>query len=573
MRKVLFLLLLCVFLQFHNLGKSALFEPDEGRNAEIAREILVTNDWVTPHYNFVTRLDKPIFFYWWVALSYKLFGISEWSARLPSALFGLGCIFLTYYWARTFLGVWEALWGALILATSVEFYVLSRTVILDMALTFFMTLSLCGFYWGTGMKHGGKRRGYYLLMYGASAAATLTKGPVGIILPGMIIFFYLFCTGKWFLLREMNLGLGIALFLTIVMPWYAWAELKNQGYLRYFLLEENLLRFLTPSFNRNHSWYYLLSSLLIGFLPWSLSIAVLVEDIWNGTLDDKTLFLLLWIVLPLFLFSFSSSKLPHYILSVYPPLSILVGKSLAGIIKHRSAERSWTLSLPWIAPAFALLIVAIGLLSHDLLPDHVQGTILRLSPDISYQHVLTLLVLFLILAMAKWSAMWHRLEGLYFSYCSGIVFFFLFVQQILPTVSVSRSSKQLAERAAPWIHSDEQVVIYDAYFPSLPFYLRMDRPMWIVRSRDKRTVMGSTYVAEKHPEAGAEGRVLFTLEEVGDLSERAGRRILIFTRERRLDELQRRIGASPHMLLEFSDVALVALESRPASASIPPEVR
>jgi hypothetical protein len=272
---------------------------------------------------------------------------------------------------------------------------------------------------------------------------------------------------------------------------------------------------------------------------------------------------------PLLFFSFSSSKLPHYILLVYPPLSILVGKSLAGIVKDRSAERSWTLALPWITLAGAMLIVAIGLLVPDLLPDRVQGTIRRFSPQISHSLVLTMLLLFLIFATAKWRAMRHRSEGLYFSYCSGVLLFFLFVQQILPTVSLSRSSKQLAERAAALIHSDEQMVIYDAYLPSLPFYLRIDRPMWVVRSRDKRTVMGSTYVAEKLPDAGAEGRVLFTLEEVGDLLDRAGRRILVFTRERRLDELERRTGVSPQILLKFSDLTLVALERKKVTSIEP----
>jgi 4-amino-4-deoxy-L-arabinose transferase-like glycosyltransferase len=119
------LVLFCLLLFFYHLGASALFEPTEGRNAEIAREILLTHDWVTPHDDFVPVLDKPIFFHWLIAFCYKLFGVSEWSARLPSAFAGLGSVILIYLFARKFLGLWEALWSVLILASSVQFYALS----------------------------------------------------------------------------------------------------------------------------------------------------------------------------------------------------------------------------------------------------------------------------------------------------------------------------------------------------------------------------------------------------------------------------------------------------------------
>jgi 4-amino-4-deoxy-L-arabinose transferase-like glycosyltransferase len=321
------LLLLGLFIFFHSLGGAALFEPDEGRNAEVGREIIVTQDWVTPHYDFIPRLDKPIFYYWLIALTYKLFGVSEWSARLPSAIAALACLVLTFGLALTMLGFWEALWSGLILATGVEFFVLSRTVILDMTLTFLITLSLGAFYWGTTTDHGKIKRVLYLLMYVSMGVATLIKGPIGIILSGLVIFFYLFHTRKWFLLKEMNLFLGIPLLILIAGSWYVWAETRNPGELRYFFLEENVLRFLTPRFNRSQPWYYFFSVLLIGFLPWTLLLAFIIEDLWKRPFDDVTVFLVTWVILPLFFFSFSDSKLPHYILPLYPPLSILAGKS------------------------------------------------------------------------------------------------------------------------------------------------------------------------------------------------------------------------------------------------------
>src|ERR1700675_1181151 len=139
---------LCWFVLFHNLGGAALLEPDEGRNAEVAREILVLKDWVTPHYDFIPYLDKPMSFYWLVAGAHGLFGVSEVSPRLPSALAALGCVLLVYNLARASLRVWGGMWSCLVLLTSPAFIAFSRATIFDMALTFFITLALWGFYRG-----------------------------------------------------------------------------------------------------------------------------------------------------------------------------------------------------------------------------------------------------------------------------------------------------------------------------------------------------------------------------------------------------------------------------------------
>ncbi len=189
---------------FCQLGTAALFEPDEGRNAEKAREILVLSDWVTPHESFHAVLDKPIFFYWLIAIAYKLFGISEWAARLPSALAALGCIALIYRFAHARWGRWTALWSALILLTSVEFFILSRVVIFDMTLSFFLTLALCAFYEATHTEEVIHRRIWCIALYMALGAATLTKGLVGFVVPGMIMLFYLLLRQQWAALRRMN---------------------------------------------------------------------------------------------------------------------------------------------------------------------------------------------------------------------------------------------------------------------------------------------------------------------------------------------------------------------------------
>ncbi len=144
-----------------------MFEPDEGRNAEKAREILLLNDWVTPHEDFFPVLDKPMFFYWLIAISYKAFGVNEWAARLASVLAALGCFALVYRFALIRWGPWEALWSGLILISGVEFFILSRIVIFDMSLTLCITLALYSFYEAAHADETMRRRIYCVLMYGA----------------------------------------------------------------------------------------------------------------------------------------------------------------------------------------------------------------------------------------------------------------------------------------------------------------------------------------------------------------------------------------------------------------------
>src|SRR5690242_13669597 len=238
------LALLAAFALFHDLGGAALFDPDEGRNAEIAREVLVTNDWITPFYDFLPRLEKPMLYYAVTALSYKAFGVSETAARLPSAAASLSALLLTCFFVRRMYGDRAALWSGLVLVTSVQFHAFSRIVILDMLLVFFVTLALLAYYRADIAESRAEKRRCYFVMYAATAAATLVKGPIGFILPGMIVAAYVAARRKWSSLRAMELGWGVLIFILIVTPWYALAEVRRPGYLAYFLGQEHFTRYL-----------------------------------------------------------------------------------------------------------------------------------------------------------------------------------------------------------------------------------------------------------------------------------------------------------------------------------------
>lgn len=551
---------LSLFLLFYNLGGPALFEPDEGRNAEVAREVLLVQDWEIPHYNFTPRLDKPILFYWLIALSYKLFGVSEWSARLPSALMGLACLLLTLLFAQKSLGSREALWSGLILTTTVAFFLLSRTVVPDMTLTFFVTLSLCAFFRGTQTEHRRTRGMLHLLMYSAMGAGFLVKGPIGLALPAMVISSYLLLAQRWSLVRDMHLIRGVSLLVIVVAPWYGWVELRHPGYLHYFLIEENLLRFLTHRFNRSEPWYYFIPVIAVGFLPWTVLLPSTVRDLWKWPANCETLFLICWTVVPFLFFSLSASKLPHYILPIYPPLSLLVGKIAAERLhQDPSGKKTWPLWLPALTLTLLLVFSILIVFWNRLLPDELRGPIRKTFQGTQASLVLELLLALILSALAVWSRSWSKQSSLYFVSSIGFILFAVFIQPILDATSLSRSSKELAGESAGFIRTEDQIALYDAYLSSLPFYLRIDQPLWVVWSGDKSKVMGSSYVAQKQPPpAPGYQKALLTYGEFSKHWKEPGRRLFVFVHEKEAHRLDKQGVIFSKRVLQVGDILLIS---------------
>jgi len=558
-RKWLWLLcLVCVIIVSCSLGSSALFEPDEGRNAEKAREILLLGDWVTPHENFLPTLDKPIFFYWLVAISFKLVGLSEWSARLPSALTALGCIVLVYQFCRRQWGVWEALWSALILVTSLEFALFSRFVIFDMTLTFFITSSLFSFYAATETDQPRSGKIHCLLMYAAMAVGTLVKGPIALVIPAIIIFFYLSLTRKWSLLRRLNIPLGVIVYFTIVAPWYGWAEARNPGYLRYFLWEENVLRYVTPHFGRSKAWYYYFLVVGVGFLPWSFFIPLAATNLWKRTFTDANLFLVLWTILPFAFFSASNAKLPHYILPIYPAMAILTGRALVHSIRDTATKR-W--SILWIPQIFIIVFLGyliIGALWPTLLPDEIRAVATQ-SFSLLLLFGAMISVIFGIFVIGGLRNFWTDQGAAFMSTAAILTFFMIVTGQIISAASIERSAKSMAQAITPLMGEEDRLVLYDFSMEGLPFYLRLNKPVWMVQSARKKEIMGSVYVAEKRPTpARGYGQVLFSYEEFAAESKTTALPLRILLKERNLSRLTRDLGELPKSLMKFDDIVLVS---------------
>ncbi|MFA6989704.1 MAG: glycosyltransferase family 39 protein [Candidatus Gastranaerophilaceae bacterium] len=365
-KPVYILIFVCLTLFFYKLGCYKLIDVDEPRYAEAAREMLLSKDWITPYFNYVIRLDKPVFFYWLIAICYKIFGINEFAARFPSALFASSTVMFLYYFVRKTISKKVALISAFILASSLEFIVLGRTSITDMTLSFFIVGTIMSGYLGS-VDDENKRKYWWWFAYLLSGIAVLTKGPVGFVLPAIILGLHFLLTGQ---LKE-NLKPkyiipGILIFSAITLPWYVlMIKIHGQYFIDYFILKNNFQRFSGVNFTEHSKpFYYYLSVILVGFIPWIFSfIPALIKYVKelilgykpcenNGepdeskccfikskycickkialfkNADDKIKMLLLsniWFFVVLIFFSISSAKLATYVLPLFPAMAILSG--------------------------------------------------------------------------------------------------------------------------------------------------------------------------------------------------------------------------------------------------------
>ena len=298
-------------------------------HAATSKDMVLSGDWTTPTLNGEPFFDKPAFHNWLVALSFVVFGVTEFAARLPNAMLGLGCVLVAYLMGRRLYGPGAGFLGAVVLATAAEFFVLSRTVVHDMSLTFFVTLGFA--LWFIGYSKNAKERRWFLLSYAAFGGAMLAKGPIGVLLPGAVVFLFLLARRELHFLGRMSLGWGLLIGLLVATPWYLAVSLRNPDYARYFFIELNFGSFLSEAAHHPEPFHYYLPVLLVGFIPWSFFLPAALVRVWQRKGEDThggTVFLLLWAGLYLAFFSAAESKLATYILPVFPATGVAGGPTL-----------------------------------------------------------------------------------------------------------------------------------------------------------------------------------------------------------------------------------------------------
>ncbi len=329
------ILLLAAVLFFSNIWGYDLWAPDEPRFAEIAREMIEERNWILPHDNGWIYTDKPPLFFWLVSLfSLMLGGVSSFSARIPSVLAGIGTIYLTYMIALRSLGRKTAFLSCLVLSTCYLFFDTARTAQTDMLLTFLIVLSFYLFYLAQGERLLRKR--HLVLFYLVLALATLTKGPVGFLIPLGVVLLYLASIGEIKKVKELFPWDGIFLFLFVVVGWIVAATIAGKGeYSIWATLNRHVVDRFAEGLHHHQPFYYFLRTLPIDFLPWTLffpSAFALSFKRLRSVERKEVGFLLCWFFFVFVLFSFSQEKRNLYLLPLFPAASIMVGHLLKSVL-------------------------------------------------------------------------------------------------------------------------------------------------------------------------------------------------------------------------------------------------
>ena len=251
----LLLVIAVVGLWFGTLGSRHLANPDEGRYAEIAREMVALGDWVTPRLNGFKYFEKPPLQYWATAMAYRLFGEHEWTARLWTALTGMLSALAIFYAGGRLFGREAGFYAALVLLSSFLFVLAGHINTLDMGVTCFMTLGLTGFLLAQQRTVSSREaRGWMHVTWASLGLSLLSKGLIGIVLPGAVVVIYSLLQRDVRLWKRLHLRSGIPLMLLIAAPWYVAVSLKNPEFARFFFVHEHLERFLTDAHGRSHPW-------------------------------------------------------------------------------------------------------------------------------------------------------------------------------------------------------------------------------------------------------------------------------------------------------------------------------
>src|SRR3989338_3885560 len=355
------LLIAIALIWFANLEYRTLIKPDEGRYAEIPREMVASGDWGTPRLNELKYFEKPPLQYWATATAYTLFGEHQWTSRLWAGLTGFAGILLVWFAGLRLFGREAAGYAALLLSSSLLYVLMAHINTLDMGVTFFLTLGILGLLLAQAQADVWKRRNWMLIAWAGLALAVLSKGLMGIILPGAALFLYCVIQRDFGVLKRMHWLPGIAVFFTISVPWFVLVMQANPEFFERFFIYEHYQRFTTTVHGRYHPWHYFIPILLAGALPWT----VLMFDAMWRTLRNSSLpngkfnsarFLLIWAVFIYVFFSMSGSKLPSYLLPMFPVLALLMGRRIA---EMRARILCWQVA-PAIPVALVLLVLALN---------------------------------------------------------------------------------------------------------------------------------------------------------------------------------------------------------------------
>ncbi|EKU72041.1 glycosyltransferase family 39 protein [Selenomonas sp. F0473] len=360
----LLLLVIISFQILYGIGGTPMLDPDEPVYAETAKEMIRFGDYLSPRIYNEYWYDKPPIFYWMVVASLKLFGgFSEFAARLPAALMAIGAVLMTALSSARLFGARTGFWAGIVMGTSVMLMYMGKASVTDTTLLFFLTAALFSFI-----------HRHYWLMYLACGLAVMTKGPIGVVFPAGIVFFYLLVTHRLEQILRMHVARGLLIVVTVGLPWYAYMyDVHGMAFVQEFIGFHNVGRFTAPLHPVRAHWWFYLPVLILGFFPWT---GLLVQSVKNafyrsfGEEAQQLAFFQVWWIFVLVFFSIAQTKQVSYMLLLTPALSTIIAWNLARMLDDwRETHFSW-------AGGSAVMFLAVGLgwlMSGDSLAELAEG--------------------------------------------------------------------------------------------------------------------------------------------------------------------------------------------------------
>jgi 4-amino-4-deoxy-L-arabinose transferase-like glycosyltransferase len=367
---------------FSHLGAIGFVGPDEPRYAWIARDMAETGDWVTPRLYGRPWFEKPPLFYWGAAICFKLFGVSEAAARLPSAISALLATLAMAWLARRLYGRETARWLLLLLPTTVGMIGFSHAAATDMPFSAMLTIAMvfaavvlelapdtsCG----PGAQHaaplqretGVARRWAAVILFGLFLGlAVLAKGPAGVILCAGAVFSWSLFSKRWRDALRLLHPVAIAAFCATALPWYILCARRNPDFFRIFIIEHNFKRYLTPEFQHIQPFWFYLPVLFITLYPWIGMTVSAISYVFRRKLgmqlDNVTTYVLCWGLFPVIFFSVSKSKLPGYILPAIPAFVFLTAFALARALRTERVSIPAGFAVLALIPVSALVVIGL----------------------------------------------------------------------------------------------------------------------------------------------------------------------------------------------------------------------
>jgi 4-amino-4-deoxy-L-arabinose transferase-like glycosyltransferase len=459
--KLLAALLALALVWFGTLDYRKLVKPDEGRYAEVPREMVVTGDWLTPRLNDIKYFEKPPLQYWATATAYELFGEHEWTSRLWTALTGFCGLLLAGFVGRRLFGPTAAVLTMATLGSSLLYLAMGHINTLDMGFTFFLEVAVFGFL----LAQEGKRP-WMLIAWAGLAFAVLSKGIAAPVLAGGTIVLYSLLTRDWSPWRRFEFARGLPLFLLIAAPWFIDVSLANPEFPRFFFIHEHFDRFLTKIHRRYEPPWFFIPVFLLGALPWTTMAIQAFAQAWPRRAMPEfqaRRFLLLWCAVVLGFFSVSSSKLPSYILPLFPAVALLLGDFLTRI--SRRALLGHLAFVAVVATMFLIFAPSVAERADEITPMEMVGAYanwLIVSATIWLVGTLTAIAL-----------AWHdrkKAAVLVLAVASLLAWFGTLLGH--ENLNPSSSAYSVARQVKPLLTTGVPFYSFRMYDQTLPFYLQ-----------------------------------------------------------------------------------------------------